>query len=154
MKYSFLLVTFIFFSSFGLSEEMTYFAKKIIEKAQQGDSSKQADLALMYSNGNEVNKDYTQAFFWAEKSAKQGNPFGQYVLGSLYYNGVGVKKDYKEALYWYKESGKQNMPISLWTIGNMYLDGEGVAKDTAIADAFFFKACKIGHTLGCSDINL
>jgi len=70
-------------------------------KAEQGDSSAQYNLALMYSNGKGVPKDSKEGVKWYRLAAEQGVPDAQNNLGVLYYHGAGVVQDYVMAhMYW------------------------------------------------------
>ena len=45
----------------------------LITRAQNGDVAAQFDLGLMYSNGNGVPKDSSEAVKWFRKAAEHGN---------------------------------------------------------------------------------
>ena len=74
------------------------------KSADQGYANAQSNLALMYYNGEGVQKDYKQAVEWFKKSANQGNADAQFNLGNMYIYGKGVQKDYKQAAYWFSLS--------------------------------------------------
>src|SRR5690606_40871548 len=46
--------------------------------AQQGITSAQINLGLMYDRGEGVAQSYTEAYYWYEQAAEAGNPDGQY----------------------------------------------------------------------------
>ena len=71
------------------------------EIAQGGNSDVQYNLGLIYSNGEDVEKDLSKAIFWFKKSASQDNILAQYKLGYIYDNGLGVKKDPTKAYQYY-----------------------------------------------------
>ena len=48
--------------------------------------------------------DYTQAFYWYQKSAKAGNKDGMNALGRCYEDGIGVTKDETQAAYWFSKA--------------------------------------------------
>ena len=75
--------------------------------AEQGNSSAQFNLGVMYDNGLGVPQDYKQAVKWYRLSAEQGNAGAQYNLGVRYNNGEGVPQDYKEAVKWHRLSAEQ-----------------------------------------------
>ncbi len=55
------------------------------EIAQKGNSDVQYNLGLIYSNGEDVERDISKAIFWFKKSASQDNVLAQYKLGCYSY---------------------------------------------------------------------
>jgi TPR repeat protein len=68
--------------------------------AEQGDSSAQYNLGLMYANGRGVIQDYNAAVKWYRLSAEQGDVYAQTNLGLMYSKGEGVTQDYTRAYMW------------------------------------------------------
>ena len=68
--------------------------------AEQGDSSAQYNLGLMYANGQGVIQDYNAAVNWYKLSAEQGDVYAQTNLGLMYSKGSGVTQDYTRAYMW------------------------------------------------------
>jgi len=58
--------------------------------AEQGDAQAQADLGVIYAEGQGVDKNYEKALKWYRKAAKQGNALGQNKLGVMFAEGFGV----------------------------------------------------------------
>ena len=77
--------------------------------AQTGDTRYQEELALMYSDGKFVPKDYAEAVKWFRKAAERGNSECQYNLGTMYDNGQGAPQDYVEAYKWYNLAAAQGV---------------------------------------------
>jgi len=75
--------------------------------AKTGDVGSQNILARLYSDGQDVKQDYTEAARWYRAAAEQGNPLAQTQLGRLYERGRGVKQDYAEAYFWYSLAATQ-----------------------------------------------
>ena len=73
----------------------------IRKAADQGDSSAQTFLGLMYDEGHGVPQDYKEAKKWFSKAADQGDSGGQIFLGFLYAEGHGVPQDYVQAHKWF-----------------------------------------------------
>ena len=69
--------------------------------AEQGDAGSQSILGNMYSRGEGVPQDYTEAVVWYRKAAEQAYVFAQYRLGVVYSNGEGVPQDYVLAHMWF-----------------------------------------------------
>ena len=72
--------------------------------AEQGDSSAQVNLGVLYHNGQGVPQDYQEAMKWYRKAAEQGHPGAQSNLGRLYDNGQGVPQDFVRAHMWFNLS--------------------------------------------------
>ena len=69
--------------------------------AEQGDASAQANLGVMYVNGEGVPEDDREAVRWFRLAAEQGDASAQFNLGVAYYNGEGVPQDYVQAHKWF-----------------------------------------------------
>ncbi len=68
--------------------------------AEQGDSSAQFFLGLMYKNGWGVPQDYKKAIKYYTLSAEQGDIWAQSNLGVMNYVGEGVAKNAVRAHMW------------------------------------------------------
>ncbi len=66
----------------------------------------------MYSNGQGVPQDHTEAVRWYRLAAAQGHAYGQQNLGVMYDNGEGVPQDYKEAVRWYRLAATQGIELA------------------------------------------
>jgi TPR repeat protein len=75
--------------------------------AETRDTRYQEELALIYSDGTVVPKDYTEAAKWFRKAAEQGDSECQYNLGTMYDNGQGVPQDFVQAYKWYNLAAAQ-----------------------------------------------
>jgi TPR repeat protein len=104
--------------------------------AEQGDSSAQCFLGMMYHDGQGVPQDYKQAVKWYTKAAEQGDASAQYFLGFMYYKGHGVPQDYKQAVKWSKKAAEQGHSIAQSSLSSFYFMGTGVLKDYAMAYAW------------------
>ncbi len=69
--------------------------------AEQGNAIAQANLGIMYDNGEGVPQDYAKALQWWRKAAEQGHATAQYKLGFMYRNGESVSQDYVQAHMWF-----------------------------------------------------
>ena len=61
----------------------------------------------MYTNGDGVEPDISEALKWCRKSAEQGVANAQHNLGVFYYNGEVVNRDLKEAVKWFRKAADQ-----------------------------------------------
>jgi TPR repeat protein len=75
-------------------------AKEWRALADQGDSSSQFNLALLYYDGKGVPQDYTEAANWFRRAAEQDYQKAEHNLGAMYGAGKGVKRDYVQAYKW------------------------------------------------------
>ncbi len=60
--------------------------------AEQGFSSAQFNLGLMYDNGQGVPRNNKEAVKWYRKAAEQGFSEAQFNLGNMYSDGRGVSQ--------------------------------------------------------------
>ena len=112
--------------------------------ADQGDSSAQHNLGIMYSKGQGVTQDYREAAKWFRLSAEQGNWYAQFGLGQLYRGGQGVTQDYREAAKWFRLSAEQGHADSQNNLGTMFVQGQGVTQDYIYAHMWFNIAASTG----------
>ncbi len=97
--------------------------------AEQGDSSAQFFLGLLYNNGWGVAQDYKEAVKWYTLSAEQGVAEAQDNLGAMYREGKGVPQDYSEAIKWHRLAAEQGLAKAQLNLGVSYNKGEGVVQD-------------------------
>ncbi len=70
-------------------------------RAYLGDAEAQSNLGVMYTKGEGVPQDATEAVKWFRKAADQGDANAQHNLGLAYWAGAGVPKDYVNAHKWF-----------------------------------------------------
>ena len=75
--------------------------------AEQGNSSAQNYLGLMYAEGSGVAQDDRQAVEWFRKAAEQGNADAQFVLWFMYAEGSGGAQDDRQAMEWLGKAAEQ-----------------------------------------------
>lgn len=68
--------------------------------AEAGMPEAQYRIALMYSQGNGVQKDSLNAFKLMKSASEQGHPYAQQALADYYTKGVGVETNSALAAYW------------------------------------------------------
>ena len=113
--------------------------------AEQGNASAQYNLGLMYSNGDGVLKNNSEAFKWYRLSAEQGNASAQNNLGFMYNRGNGVLKDTSEAAKWYRLSAEQGIASAQNNLGIIYANGEGVLQDNITSHMWYNIASANGN---------
>lgn len=118
--------------------------KKLITKANNGNSEAQADLAWMYYRGVGVKKSYRKAFFWNVKDVlKTNSPLVCRNIANMYEFGMGVEKNEKKAFLWALRSAKQKYPLAMAWIAWYYLNGVGTEKSYANAKIWYNKILEI-----------
>lgn len=122
--------------------------------ANQGYSTAQFDLGMMYDQGEEVRQDYTKAFEWYTKAANQGYANAQFNLGVMYLKGRGVRQDYAKAFEWYTKAANQGVADAQYSLGLMYSYGMGVRENMVVSKEWFGKACDNGSQNGCDNYRL
>jgi TPR repeat protein len=75
--------------------------------ADQGNTTAQANLGVLYANGQGVPQDYAQAVMWYHKAADHGDADAQANLGFMYFKGLGVPQDRAQAILWYRRAADQ-----------------------------------------------
>ena len=81
--------------------------------AEQGDAFAQANLGLMYTNGQGVPQDDTEAVRWYRLAAEQGHALAQLNLGWRYNNGQGVPQDFVTAHMWYNLAAADGVSVAV-----------------------------------------
>jgi len=105
--------------------------------ADQGNAAAQANLGIMYANGQGVPKDDAEARKWYRKAAEQGNAPAQFNLGVMYANGDDVPQDYAEARKWFSLAADQGDANAQFNLGIMYATGDGVPQDHVQAHKWY-----------------
>ena len=68
--------------------------------AEQGEAASQNALAVLYFNGQGVDKNLEKAIKWWQRAAENGNSSAQVSIGAMHYDGKGVEKNIVKALMW------------------------------------------------------
>ncbi len=98
-------------------------------RPEQGDAEAQLYLGRMYSRGERVPRDDTEAMRWYRMAASQGDADAQYAVGISYVLGHGVLQDDAEAVRWLSLAAEQGNPDGQNVLGVMYSSGRGVIED-------------------------
>ncbi len=103
--------------------------ERLIQVAEAGDASAQAELGLRYLRGRDVSNDPKRALNWSLKAARQGNAEAQSNVGFMYITGSGTQKNEIEAARWWQEAARQGLPQATFNLGTLYENGHGVPRD-------------------------
>ena len=103
--------------------------QKIQKNAENGDSTAQNLLGVVYENGYlGQNEDIENAITWYKKSAENGNGIAENNIGNLYYRGQGVEKNDELAYEFYNKSMQKKVPEAINSIGLMYFKNKKPVK--------------------------
>jgi uncharacterized protein len=97
----------------------------------------QFNLGVMYTKGEGVPPDPTEALKWYRLAAAQGVARAQFNLGVMYTKGEGAPQDFTEALKWYRLAAAQGDADAQFNLGVMYSYGHGIPQDYVQAHKWF-----------------
>ena len=126
--------------------------REFMPLAVAGDPSAQANIGLMYANGQGVLQNDPEAVRWYRMAADQGNAIAQSNLGTMYQFGRGVLQNDAEAVRWYRMAADQGNAIAQSNLGTMYQFGRGVLQNDAEAVRWYRMAADQGNAI--AEINL
>ena len=113
--------------------------------AQQGDTTAQNNIGVMYANGIGVDKDHEEAINWFSQAAQQGDTTAQNSIGVMYANGIGVDKDYGQAFHWFNQAAEHGHAEAQYNLGVMYANGDHVGQNDVEAVNWFRQAAEQGY---------
>ena len=113
--------------------------------AQQGDTTAQNNIGVMYANGIGVDQDHEEAINWFRQAGQQGDTTAQNSIGVMYANGIGVDKDYRQAFHWFNQAAEQGYAEAQYNLGVMYANGDHVGQNDVEAVNWFRQAAEQGY---------
>jgi uncharacterized protein len=126
--------------------------------AAGGNSDAQNIVGRMYSLGQGVTKDESEAMKWITMSAGNGNLEAQETLAAVaimeFYEkrlDVGNKE---EKIQWIMSSAKRGNPEAMNMLGMLYSSGNGVPMTTIEAEKWYCRAIKKGHPQSARNLGL
>lgn len=102
-------------------------------EADAGRDRAMYSLGLMYTQGDGVRQDYSEAIKWFRKAAERGNAGAQYILGTGTVNGKPITPDEVEARSWIRKAADQGEAHAQLQLGILLADGRGGRADTVAA---------------------
>lgn len=115
--------------------------KKIIPKAENGDSEAQYQLGRHYDYGWGVERDALEAAKWYEKAAIQGHIEAQHSLGLLNtHAGNYIFANPENSVKWFRAAAEQGHPSSQHFLAKAYEEGNGVIRNYSEAAKWYQKA--------------
>ena len=115
-------------------------ADRVFDLANDGDSTAQTALGLLYERGLGVPHDPLLALTWYRRAASQGDALAQFHIGSLSERGSGVGRDYTEAAAWYQRASDKGNESAQAALAYLYDRGLGVERDFGEAAALYSQA--------------
>lgn len=124
-------------------EQMTPATKALSTRAEQGDATAQADLALAYLRGDGVVSNPAAAAGWAGLSATKGHAMGQFLLATIYNS--GIKADSHTGFRWMSAAALNGNTKAMHNVAIAFLTGSGIEKNPTEAANWFGKAAGKGY---------
>lgn len=118
--------------SYNKDEEPDYVgaAKWFLQAAEKGHARAQLELAMLYLQGDGVEKNLRAGIKWLKSAADQGVAEAQHELGERYASGEGVPFcSPKKAVKLYRQAAKQGYTPAMVSLSICYLSGQGIEKD-------------------------
>jgi TPR repeat protein len=113
--------------------------------ASRGQVVVMKSLAMIYSNGQGVPRDFVKAKEFLEKAAARGDSEAMNGLGLLYANGQGLARDYRRARQWYERAAAAGSAEAMKNLGDMFEKGREGAVNCEEARNWFAKAASKAH---------
>ena len=115
--------------------------------AEDGNTSAQVNMGVMFFEGLGVARDYEEALKWYKMAAMKGHAEAEYNLGLAYAQGRGTQQDQREALRWYRQSAERDYLPAQMMLAKMYYEGQGVAVNHAEAARWYRQAAYQGYPM-------
>ena len=143
-------VTIINATGAAVLDQMTPDAQAIAARAEKGDASAQAQLALAYLRGDGVHSDPVAAAGWARLASAKGQPQGQFILGTLYNS--GIKADARMGFQWTSAAALNGNVKAMHNVAVAFVNGFGIEKNPVQAANWFKKAASMGYRDSAFDL--
>ena len=123
-------------------------ARIVTRAAEAGNAVAQLRVALMYDQGDGVQRSAKMAFQWYSRAAAQGEPESQNQVGLFYELGEGVPENWDLAARLFQASAQQGWMKGQFSLARAYQFGIGVPQNRQTAIAWFTKAGAQGNAKG------
>jgi uncharacterized protein len=108
--------------------------------AEQDLADAQHALAILYKDGDGVQKDLTQAARWLERAASLDHVPAMIELGIAAFNGDGVQRDEKRAAKLFREAALRGNPVAQNRYARVLATGRGIDQNSVDACAWHLLA--------------
>lgn len=136
----------------AVPEQMTPTTKALAVRAEKGDATAQADLALAYLRGDGVVSNPAAAAGWAGLSATKGHAKGQFLLASIY--NTGIKADPHTGFRWMSAAALNGNTKAMHNVAIAFFTGAGIEKNPTEAANWFGKAAAKGYRDSAFDLGV
>jgi TPR repeat protein len=123
-------------------------AKIVTKAAEAGNAVAQLRLALMYDQGDGVERSSKMAFGWYARAASKGEPESQNQMAMYYELAEGVPENWDLSARLLQASATQGWKKGQFSFGRAYQFGIGVAQDRQKAIEWFRKSGAQGNPNG------
>ena len=124
-----------------------------LKGAKAGGAKAQLNLGKMLAEGKGTEKNEAEGRMWIKTAADQGQVDAAFAMGQiLYFGDIGQEVDYKAAYPYLLIAAEAGHPDAQNIIGVMLENAKGVDTDTALAEQWYRKAAKQGHTKAQSNL--
>ena len=113
----------------GVAKDPKTALRKMLQAAEQGLPTAEADAGEMIANGEAGPPDKVAAIPWLARAAAGGHPIAAFELGQIYEEGKAVPQDLNEARRLYKIAAEAGMPDAVQRLKD--LDGAAPALPAA-----------------------
>lgn len=108
------------------------------------------NLAVLYTNGQGVEKDEEQARTWCVHAAQAGLVEAQHHLGLVYQQ----EQNWEQAVYWWEQAAKAGNAESQNNLAWAYHMGYGVTQNNETAADWFEMAARQNHADACFNLGV
>ncbi len=123
-------------------------------EAERGFGQANFMLALMYSNGEGVQRNAATAIAYATKAADAGSQEAISIIADLYASDLSGVKDLAKAIDWYRKGVALKDTNSMRRLSKLYLNGNGVPQDSARAFALIKDAADRNDVLSMHELGI
>jgi TPR repeat protein len=113
--------------------------------AERGDPRAMFAMGGLYVEGLIVQRNYSIAREWYEKSANAGLPEGIFNVGVCWETGMGSAADAAKAAEFFKRAADMNLPQALFKMSVILDGGLGVERDQAASADYLKRAAEARH---------
>jgi len=121
-------------------------------EARAGDASSAFALAMLYQNGDGVDRNLALAAGWFRRAALTGHGEAAYRLAEMTRIGAGVPKSTEDAIKWHQKAAGRGNADAAYVLGRIYRLGDGVRRDYPEAIKWLTDAAGKGHAPARHDL--
>jgi TPR repeat protein len=127
---------------------------RIRSAAEGGDAKAMFAMGGLYVEGLIVQRNFSTARDWYEKSANAGLAEGVFNVGVCWETGLGSAADPAKAAEFFKRAADMNLPQALFKMSVILDGGIGVKRDEEASVGYMERAARAGHPDAASIMGL